>query len=126
MVRQLMGVYFVGIVATVLICLGWLHLFPLFRQAGPVMFVGWGIGILGLMVLYGVRSWGSARLRVGLLLSLLGLTLLALPQDGQGILTGLRVGYAGALLSTLPHLWRVLKVSRGLGRKTMMASRKDA
>lgn len=71
---------------------------------------GWLIGMMGLALLVGRRK-GGAKLRYGLgvVLAATGMALLAVAHDGQGILTGLRLGYGGALLAVLPHSYRLYR-----------------
>ncbi len=102
------GLGILAIGALIAILQGWHHLWPLFHQAAGLALVGWLSGMAGLGLLVGRRK-AQGRLRVGLgtMLAALGLALLAVPQDGQGLLTGLRLGYGGALLAILPHVWRI-------------------
>lgn len=91
---------------------GWNHLWPLFHRAGGLALVGWLLGMLGLALLVGRRkSSGPWRFGLGVICSALGMALLAVPHDGQGLLTGLRVGYGGALLAVLPHSFRLYRAA---------------
>ena len=96
-----------GVVAAVA---GWLHLWPLFRNAAWVAWSGWLSGLAGIGLLAGRRRrQGPGRFVLGLIFAALGLALLSVPSDGRGLFTGLRVGYAGALLAILPHSWRLYR-----------------
>lgn len=120
--RQLAGVVGVLLMALVGVITGWSHLWALMRQASGLMFGGWLLGMLGVLLLATAPRRGRA-FRVGLILSALGLATLWVPQDGQGVMTGLRVGFGGALLALMPRVmgvWRQrpLASKNVSGRKT--------
>lgn len=94
--------------------LGWQHIWHILRDARTLALIGWLVGLVGLMLLIGRRHQQSARrMAVGLLLSSLGLALMSVPMDARGLLTGIRVGYAGSLLAVLPHAWRIWRAESG-------------
>lgn len=105
-----LGILAVG--AVVAVIEGWTHLWPLFHQAGPMAFAGWIMGLGGLALLVGRRRrrW-RLRYGLGVVMAALGMAFLAIPHDGQGLLTGLRLGYGGALLAVLPHSFRVYRAA---------------
>ena len=96
--------------AILLAWVGWHHLWPLLRQAASVALLGWISGMAGMTCLVGRRKAGGRwRFPLGLVLTALGLGLLAVPEDGQGLLTGLQVGYVGAWLAVAPHSFRLYR-----------------
>ncbi|MDA8195249.1 MAG: hypothetical protein M0Z53_14850 [Thermaerobacter sp.] len=109
--RHVVGVALLTGFAVFGMVVGWAHLAGNFRQAAPLLFLGWVTGLAGLALLTGAPRVGPV-FRAGLVLAAVGLALLWVPTDGQGIMTGLRVGYAGALLAAAPRLVRVLRTAR--------------
>lgn len=68
--------------------------------------------MMGLALLVGRRKSGvKLRYGLGVVLAASGLALLAVAHDGQGILTGLRLGYGGALVAVLPHSYRTYRAA---------------
>ncbi|MCY0878624.1 MAG: hypothetical protein OWU84_06775 [Firmicutes bacterium] len=99
-----------GVGALVLSVLGWHHLAHLLRQSLAVALAGWLLGMGGLALMVGRRKrQPRGRLAVGLVLAALGLALLAVPRDGQGVLTGIRIGLAGSVVAVMPHVWRLYR-----------------
>lgn len=93
---------------------GWQHIWHILRDARTLALIGWLVGLVGLALLIGRRRQQSAvRMAIGLLLASLGLALMSVPLDARGLLTGIRVGYAGSLLAVLPHAWRIWRPESG-------------
>lgn len=104
------GLSLLTVAAVLLAWMGWHHLWPLLRHAASVALWGWMSGMAGIACLVGRRKVGGRwRFPLGLVLTALGLALLAVPEDGQGLLTGLRVGYVGAWLAVAPHSIRLYR-----------------
>lgn len=108
--RYVLGLVILSGWAAVMVATGWLHLWLLLRSAGSVTAIGWLAGSAGLALLVGASPARMARMTLGLAFVVLGLALMAIPSDGQGIVTALRVGYGGAVLAILPRLWRRVPV----------------
>ncbi|MDA8204895.1 MAG: hypothetical protein M0Z36_02430 [Thermaerobacter sp.] len=107
---RMLSVGILGLGALLAACLGWHDIWHVLRQARGLALTGWFIGMAGLALMVGRRRHHSfGRLALGLALAALGLALLAIPNDSRGLLTGLRVGYAGSLLAVLPHSWRLYR-----------------
>ncbi|NMP23915.1 hypothetical protein [Sulfobacillus harzensis] len=107
---RIWGLGILAIGALVAIVEGWSHLWPLLHQARGLALTGWILGLVGLALLVGRRKRGAKfRYALGLTLAAVGMALLAVPHDGQGLLTGLRLGYGGALLAVLPHSFRAYR-----------------
>lgn len=116
----------VAVVAVAMVVLGWEHLFPRLREASGLAFGGWALGLVGMGLLIGQRPRPAVRIVSGLILASVGLALMAMATDGQGILTGLRVGYVGALLAVMPHVWRQLRRQEmGVPRRRHTAAGQD-
>jgi hypothetical protein len=107
---QRVALAILGMGAVAFSILGWDHLAHLLRQALALALLGWVLGMLGLALMVGRRKrQPRGRLTGGILLSALGLALLAVPHDGQGLLTGLRIGFAGSVVAVIPHVWRIYR-----------------
>lgn len=108
--RYVLGLVILSGWAAVMVAMGWFHLWPLLRAAGAVTVIGWLAGSVGLALLVGTSPTRMVRMTLGLAFVVLGLAFMAIPSDGQGIVTALRVGYGGAVLAILPRLWRRVPV----------------
>lgn len=87
--------------------LGWHHIWHVLRNGRGLALTGWIVGMAGIALMVGRRRHqGPRRLALGLVLAALGLALMAVPSDSRGLLSGVRVGYAGSLLAVLPHCIR--------------------
>lgn len=112
---RFVGVGVLAVGAILAAVLGWEHIWHVLRQARWLAFCGWLLGMAGLALLIGRRKHGSRRrLTAGLVLAAVGLALMAVPSDSQGLLAGLRVGYAGCLLAVMPHC---IRMYRAKGRR---------
>lgn len=119
---RVMGLGILGIGAVLAALFGWHDIWHILRAARGLALIGWLVGMVGLALLVGRRKTQSqGRLALGLVLAALGLALMAVPSDARGLLTGLRVGYAGSLLAVLPHSWRLYRTSTW--RRTRVAQR---
>jgi peptidoglycan/LPS O-acetylase OafA/YrhL len=99
--------------AVLVVILGGNQILDQLRAGRTLALVGWLIGLAGLALIIGRRRGQTARrLTAGLTLAALGLALMAIPTDSRGLLLGIRVGYAGCLLVSLPHAWRLYRESR--------------
>ena len=109
---RLAGLGILAAGAVVIALMGWHHIWHLLKDGRGLALSGWAIGMAGLALIVGRRSDSVRRLSVGLIFSALGLALMAVPTDVHGILAGLRVGYAGAVIAVLPHCVRLYRRAR--------------
>lgn len=118
---RIVALAILGAAAGISAILGWEHLWSMLRQAAGFALGGWLLGMLGVALLAGRRKQQSPkRMAAGLVLAAIGLAVLAMPHDGQGLLTGLRVGYAGCLVAVMPHTFRLYRSRLAKGTETAL------